>query len=103
MKHKEEIISRRKRIIKYFILSIFALLILWLSFVLYEMYRVRTDKRPIICFNEVRQVEDDDEYSITCSGILYKYREYYFIKEEVMSAREFTLFFKEFTRDIKDK
>lgn len=83
----------------------FVLLIIvlaWGSLVLIEFNRVKNDKKPIFCFNELKDIEDDDEYSKTCYGILYKYREYYLKEENVMSAKEFTLVFKDFERNLEN-
>ena len=88
-------------IMKVSAVTIFIVAILWFSLVLIELYRVKKDSKPIFCFNEVKEIEDNDEYSLTCYGILYKYREYHFIKDDALSAREFTLVFKEFDRKEK--
>lgn len=90
-----------KKRIKLKILGYILLIIafLWFSLAVFEMYRVKDNKRPLICFNYKEDIEDNDEYSKTCHGILYKYREYYYKDNNKLSAREFTLFFKEFTRD----
>lgn len=93
-----KILQRR---LKFKILAYILLILvfIWFSFAMYEMYRVKDNKRPLICLNMVKDVEDNDEYSKTCYGILYKYREYHYKENDKISAREFTLFFKEFTRD----
>lgn len=57
----------------------------------------------MFCLNEVKDVEDNDEYSLTCYGILYKYREYHYNETDELSAREFTLVFKEFARKTNNK
>lgn len=76
---------------------------LWFSFASYEMYRVKNHKKTLICFNEVKDVEDDDEYSKMCYGLFYKYKEYYLKSNDSLTAREFTLFFTEFKRDNQNK
>ena len=97
---KQEKIIKNIKVIWFIILGI---VILWFSLVLVELYRVKIDKRPLICVNEVKDIEDDDEYSLTCYGILYKYREYHYNSDDSISAREFTLVFKEFERKLDDK
>ena len=44
---------------------------------------------------------EDDEYSKMCYGILYKYKEYYYNDNDVLSARELVLFFQDFERRIE--
>lgn len=85
---------------KTFIISSIILFIIfcWFCLVIFEYTRVKTDKRPIVCFNEIKDVEDDDEYSKMCYGLLYKYKEYYYKDTNKMSARELTLFFLDFKR-----
>lgn len=96
---KEMKVRKTLKIISFVILTI---VILWFALVLTEMYRVKIEKRPIICINEVKDIEDDDEYSLTCYGILYKYREYHYNSDDSLSAREFTLVFKEFERKLNE-
>ena len=67
---------------------------------MYNFSRVKNEKRPIMCFFEVKDIESEKEYSKTCYGLLYKYREYYYNSSDEISAREFTLFFKEFAREV---
>ena len=93
--------SKGKKIIKIVLIVLVCVVLVWFSFTLYEFYRVRSDHRPLICFNEVKDTENTEEYSKTCYGLLYKYREYYMISDDSMSAREFTLFFKDFKREVK--
>ena len=95
-------ISKTKRLLKRILIIIIFIVIAWFCLTLYELYRVKTDHRPIICFNEIKDVESSTEYSKTCYGILYKYREYYYQENDKLSAREFTLFFKEFKRELPD-
>ena len=96
----EDKTKKIRKITKIFSFIILILVILWFALVLIEMYRVKTEKRPLICFNEIKDIEDDDEYSLTCYGMLYKYREYHFDEDDEISAREFTLVFKEFERRL---
>lgn len=92
----------KKRVrIKCILIILACICVLWLVLALVNSYFVSMDKRPILCFNYQKNIENDDEYSLTCYGILYKYKEYYYIKSEAMSAREYTLFFKEFVREVK--
>ena len=92
----------KKRLrIKYILIIIAFLCVIWLSLALVNMYLVKQDKRPVLCFNYQKSQENDNEYSYTCYGILYKYREYYYYSTDSMSAREYTLFFKEFVREVK--
>lgn len=103
VQNTEEKNLRKRKVIKIISYIILAIVVLWFSLVLIEMYRVKTDRKPLLCFNEIKDVEDDDEYSLTCYGILYKYREYHYNDSDALSAREFTLFFKEFERKIANK
>lgn len=75
------------------------IILLWFSLVIYEYYRVKTDKKPFVCIGNVKDTETDSEYSLTCYGILYKYREYRYKDDDSLSAREFTLVFKDFDRE----
>lgn len=92
-----------KSIIKWVLIVLSVIVVLWFSFTMCEYYRVRIEKRPIVCFHEVTDTENINEYSKTCYGLLYKYREYYKISDDEMTAREFTLFFKEFNRKLDNK
>ena len=96
---ENENIGKNKKIFKSILIIIVIITLIWFCITLFELYRVKTDNRPIICFNEVKDVENDMEYSKTCYGLLYKYREYYYKESNTISAREFTLFFKEFKRE----
>lgn len=94
--------SKQKKTIKILRIISFVLLFIvvtWLSLTLFELYRVKKDNKPIICMNETKEVEDDDEYSVTCYGFLYKYREYFYIEDNKLSAKEFSLMFKDFHRN----
>ena len=93
-------LSKTKRTLKYILILIIFIVLAWFCLTLFELYRVKTDHRPMICFNEIKDIENNVEYSKTCYGILYKYREYYYQDNDKLSAREFTLFFKEFKREI---
>lgn len=86
------------KILFFFLLTV---VLAWFSWTVYEYNRVLNDKRPILCYKEIKDVEDDDEYSIMCYGLLYKYKEYYYTDTDEMSAREFTFFFKDFERKSK--
>ena len=96
----EEKSNKIKKYIKVISLVLLSIVIIWFSLMLVELYRVKSDKRPIICVNQIKDVEDDDEYSITCYGILYKYREYHYNIDDAISAREFTMVFKDFERKL---
>jgi len=98
IKNFEEKSLKIQKIIKMVSFVLVLIIILWLSLVLFESYRVNNDKRPIICLNQVKDIEDDDEYAMTCYGILYKYKEYYYSVDDSISARELTMLFKEFVR-----
>ena len=86
--------------VKWLMIILLILVIIWFGITLVEFYRVKTDRKPIICSKMKRDVENNEEYSLTCYGILYKYREYYNNADDSMTAREFTLFFKEFKREV---
>lgn len=92
---KSKKVRKIAKILSYILLFI---ALIWFSLVLIELYRVRIDKRPLVCINSIKDIEDDDEYSVTCYGPLYKYREYYYNDTNEISAKEFTLIFKEFDR-----
>ena len=86
--------------IKYFLIVLLVLVIIWFCFTSIEFYRVKTDRKPFVCSKMKRDIENNEEYSLTCYGILYKYREYYNNEDDSMTGREFTLFFKEFKREV---
>ncbi len=90
--------NRRRKALFWGSCLILVIVLLWLMLVLFEYNRVKHEKKPVFCFNNVQEIENDKEYSKTCYGILYKYREYYFKVDDSLSAREFTLIFKEFKR-----
>lgn len=94
-------INNKVNLAKKIVLVIFAVVVLWFCLTLIEYFRVRTHHRPFLCFNETKDVADVDEYSLTCYGLLYKYREYHFIKDDALSAREFSLFFIDFDRSAE--
>lgn len=101
-KEEEEIMRktrRIKRIVLKITLFLAVIVFLWFSLTVYEYYRVKMDKRPFICIGDVRDTETENEYSSTCYGVLYKYREYRYKDDDSLSAREFTLVFKEFDRE----
>ena len=95
---KEKKHSKVKLITGILLALILFIIILWFCLTIYEYNRVMKDKRPIICLNEVKDIESDKEYSITCDGILYKYREYYSNDTDALMARELIFSFKEFKR-----
>jgi len=99
MEDKNKKLLSRLKIILIIILILSAI---WFGLTIYEFYRVKSERRPIICMHEVKDVESNSEYSRTCYGILYKYREYYMNDDDSLSAREFTLFFKEFKRVVAE-
>lgn len=89
----------KRIIIKDVLLGLLFLTVLWALFSTYEYSRVARGMDTLICFNEVKEIEDDDEYSITCTGILYKYRRYYYKDSDKLSARAFTMAFNDFKRE----
>ena len=91
--------ERKRKVLKYLLYFILLIVILWFILVIIEYYRVKKDKRPLVCFSYHEVVEDDDEYAIMCYGLLYKYKEYYYKIDKTMSGRELTMFFTEFVRD----
>lgn len=96
---EEKKTSRKKKTIIWLVtIVLFIILILWFSLTMYNYYRVSTERKPILCFGDTREIESNNEYSRVCHGIFYKYKEYYSKKNDVITAREFTLFFKEFDR-----
>lgn len=104
MKHlsrdpEENRINKKRRFVKTILLFLLFITIAWAGFTVYEYTRVKHGKDTLICFNEKKEVEDDDEYSITCNGLLYKYRKYYYIQNDKLSAREFVMFFNDDGRD----
>lgn len=95
---KEEKQNRIRKICKNIMIIVFIILIIWFAFAMYEMYRVKTDRDTLVCINSKKDIEDDDEYSVMCYGIFYKYKKYYYKTSNKLSAREFTLFFTDFKR-----
>lgn len=98
----EEVINRKnekkKKIIFYLTLFLGIIVVLWFILCLIEYNRVHNDKKPLICFGDSREIESESEYSTSCIGIFYKYKEYYYRATDEISAREFTLFFNDFDR-----
>ena len=92
--------DKKKTIFKILGIILLCIVLLWFALVLYNFYRAKNDNKPILCFHEIKDIESETEYSKTCYGILYKYREYYYTESNEMSAREYTLFFKEFAREV---
>lgn len=90
--------DKKKKIILYITIFLGVLVLLWFILALVEYYRVNNNKSPLVCFGDSREVESESEYSISCIGIFYKYKEYYYRVDDELSAREFTLFFNEFDR-----
>lgn len=88
----------RKRIIWVIAIILLVLVASWFSLTMYNYYRVSIEKKPILCFGDTKEIEATNEYSHSCYGILYKYKEYYSTNNDVLNAREFTLFFKDFDR-----
>ena len=88
--------------LKVILMILLILVVAWFCLTLVEFYRVKKDKRPIICSKMKQDVENTEEYSLTCYGVLYKYREYYRNEDDSMTAREFTLYFKEFKREVAE-
>ncbi|MBE6155746.1 MAG: hypothetical protein E7164_03210 [Firmicutes bacterium] len=99
----EQKLANTRRKIKIICFCLLGTVILWFSLVLTNLYRVKIDKKPLICMGQYRDIEDNDEYSLTCYGILYKYREYHYTIDDSISAKEFTLIFKDFVRKSGDK
>lgn len=92
-------IFKRRVVIKTLVSSLLSLTIIWAGFTTYEYTRVINDKDTLLCFNKVKEIEDEDEYSITCIGLLYKYRKYYYIESNNLSARAFAMVFNDFERE----
>lgn len=91
--------ERKRKTWKWILITLLLIVVLWFILVIIEYNRVHHDKRPLLCWGYHEEVEDDDEYAITCNGPLYKYKEYYYKIDKTMSARELTMFFTEFVRD----
>lgn len=94
--------EKQRKLIRNIMVILAVLVVVWFSLVLVEYSRVKSDKKPLVCFGEIKDVEDDDEYSKMCYGILYKYKEYYYNDNDVMSARELVLFFQDFERRAEE-
>lgn len=96
---EENRIQRKRGLVKLVLYIALFITVSWAGFTIYEYSRVKNDKDTIICFNSKKEIEDDDEYSITCDGLLYKYRRYYYIQNDKLSAREFVMFFNDDGRE----
>ncbi len=88
----------KQRVVWIIVIVLLVLVVGWFSLIMYNYYRVNTEKKPILCFNNVKEIETNNEYSYTCYGIFYKYKEYHSNNNDKLIAREFTLFFKDFDR-----
>lgn len=95
-------LSRKKRIVRFLLVLACIGSVLWFMLVMYEVKRVQNNKQPLVCHLRRIETEGVNEYSITCYGLFYKYREYYIEDKEELNAREFTLFFKSFKREVRD-
>ena len=89
---------KKRKVIKNTLIIILTICLAWFFLTAINYYLVKKDQRPIFCFNYTKENENNDEYSLVCYGILYKYKEYYNIKDDKLNARELTLFFRDFTR-----
>ena len=87
-------------IIKFFVILLLIIVLVWFGYTIYELSRVKSGNKPSVCFHEVVDTENINEYSRTCYGVFYKYREYYRLSDDEVTAKEFTLFFKEFKRKV---
>ncbi len=92
----------KTKVIKTVILIIMLFFLIWFGFTTYEYYRVKTDKRTLICLHQNRKSENDDEDSMICYGLGYKYKEYYAKNTNNLTAREFALFFMPMDRNLED-
>ena len=95
-------LSKGKRLFRFFLVLASIAVVAWFGLVMHEARRVKNDQKPILCFQPKNDTEGVDEYSVTCYGLFYKYREYYIKDKEELNAKEFTLFFKSFKREVKD-
>ena len=86
-------------IIKKILLIILVVSLIWFGFTTYEYYSVKNDKRPLICLNKKELNENNNEKSMMCYGVFYKYKEYYFKKSGSITGREFALFFMAMDRN----
>ena len=91
----------KTKIIKNISLVIMIIFLIWFGFVTYEYYRVKTDKRTLICLSQNKKSENDEEDSMICYGPSYKYKEYYTKNTNNLTAREFALFFMSMDRDLE--
>ena len=93
-------INKKQRKLKNFLTLIFVLVICWFSLIIFDVYRVKKGNKPIVCFHVVKDIESPEEYSKTCFGLLTKYREYFLKENDQLNAREYTLIWKEFKREV---
>ena len=98
MENEKKASKKKKRIIWIITIILLTIIVSWFSLTMYNYYRVNTERRPVLCFGDTKEIETNNEYSHICYGIFYKYKEYYSKKNDALTAREFTLFFKEFDR-----
>lgn len=96
-----EKLIKKVKLTKRVLLVLMIIFICWFSITIYEYYRVKTDKSPLICFNNKKISENDKEDAKVCYGLFYKYKEYYLKDTNSIEAREFTLFFTPFDRDLE--
>lgn len=94
-------LSKTKRLFRLLLVLACIGVILWFILVMHEVKRVKNDQKPLLCFRPKSDTEGVGEYSITCYGPLYKYKEYYMSDGDKLNAREFTLYFKTFKREAK--
>ena len=94
-------VIKKTKVIKKVLFIVMIFVFVWFSLTVFEYYRVKTNKKPIICMFSKSQSENDNENAVTCYGLFYKYREYYYKDTDELNARELTLFFMPFDRDIE--
>ena len=94
-------LSFKKRFIRFLLVLACLGAILWFLLVMYEVKRVKNDQKPLLCYFYKNDTEAVGEYSVTCYGPLYKYKEYYLSDGDKLNAKEFTLFFKSFKREVR--
>lgn len=90
---------KKRKLIWLITIILLAIVLIWFFLTIYNYYRVKTERKPILCWGDTKEIESTNEYSIMCYGPFYKYKEYYYNEDDSLTAREFTLFFKEFDRD----
>ena len=96
-----EKVVKKVKLIKKILLIVMIVFICLFSFTIYEYYRVKTDKTPLVCLNSKNISENDKEDDKVCYGLFYKYKEYYLKNTKIVDAREFTMFFTSFDRDLE--